>query len=76
MRRNGPREHRHQHVERQEDLRHADPHVQELLEPAEAPDGPQNVIKVHVCACVRGGFTADGPDIYLQLCSWSVLVRV
>lgn len=49
MRGNGPGEHGHQHVERQEYLRHTDPHIQELLELPKASDFTQNVIEVH-CA--------------------------
>lgn len=47
MRGDGPREDRYQHVECQQDLGEANPHIQDLLELAKASDMGKNLVKIH-----------------------------
>lgn len=47
MRRRGPGEDAHHHVEGEQDLGQANPHVQRLLKSAKASDGGEDLVEIH-----------------------------
>lgn len=68
MRRRGSGENAHHHVESEKDLRQTNPYVQDLLVFSEAPDGGEDLVKIHLgrrgeCRSQIGEAVVDGAAV-------------
>lgn len=68
MRRRGSGENAHHHVESEKDLRQTNPYVQDLLVFSEAPDGGEDLVKIHLgrrgeCRSLIGEAVVDGAAV-------------